>query len=323
MGQKKTISCILGADADLFHIANTVTGLCELEANGLIKLRLRRSSEIGEHAIVLDLGTRTAGIDLWDHSDRILPELQGCDFYFKRCVREENLNSEDRIRLFGLNYACRSWKATVSLLSLFGPTDVVRRRAAWKKFLLVPLVGEFERRPTEPASPTILFQARLWEPYDCPGDEQVNEERIGLLLALRAEFKDRVVGGLVPSILAQKHYRDLLTTLPPRQGKYVRRAREHLISIGFRGLFGSLGFKLAESLAASQCLIYESAASYLPPDVPLARYRNAHECISACDRYLSRPEDAKQLRSLAWEYYQSAVEPGAHMETLLHSIADA
>ncbi len=322
MKTKPSLSCTLGSDADLFHVANTVTGLCQLEEEGLIDLKLRISPDVGQHSMILELDGIAAGIDLSDHSDQMQPELASCDLYFKRCVRLEDLKSSSQIRAFGLNYSCRSRRATLRLLGLMGPSDVLRRAAVWKKFLSIPLVKEFERAPTEIATPTILFQARLWDAEDCAGDEQINEGRVGLLLALRNEFKERVVGGLVPTPYAQAHHPDLLTTLSSRQSQYVRWAREHLVSIGFRGLFGSLGFKLAEAFAASQCLISEPTIAFLPDDIPLTQYCNTEECIAACDFFLSHPVDAKQRRQSAWEYYQSAVEPRSHLKQLLTSIAD-
>jgi hypothetical protein len=250
------------------------------------------------------------------------PELSNCDLYFKRCVRPEDLKLSDRIRPFGLNYACRSTRATLRLLSLFGPMDAIRRRGAWKKFFLVPLVTEFEREPTRAASPTILFQARLWIPMECLGDERVNEDRVRLLRALRSEFKDRLAGGLVPTLYAKRHYPELLTDHPSRQSRYVRWAREHLISIGFRGLFGSLGFKIAEAFAASQCLVSEPTKAYLPADAPLAGYHNIEECIAICDHLLTHPGETDQMRKQAWEYYRTNVEPGAHIGRLLGEVIE-
>ncbi len=318
--RRPSVVCTLGSDADLFHVAKTVTGLCRLEAQGRVNLTLRHSSAIGQHAIVLEWDGTTAGIDLSDHSDRMMPKLSNCDLYFKRCVRPEDLKPGGRIRPFGLNYACRSTRATLRLLDVFGPIDAIRRRGAWKKFLCVPLFTEFERKPAQTASPTILFQARLWNPAECPGDENVNEERVRLLLALRSEFKERLVGGLVPTLYAKQHHAELLTDHPSRQSQYVRWAREHLISIGFRGLFGSLGFKIAEAFAASQCLVSEPTTAYLSADAPLAQYRNIEECIAICNGYFSHPGEANQLRNQAWEYYRTDVEPGAHMAKLLGSI---
>jgi len=318
--RRPSVVCTLGSDADLFHVANTITGLCQLEAQGRIDLSLRQSSAIGQYVIDLEWDGMKAGIDLSDHSYRMMPELSGCDLYFKRCVRPEDLKPGGRIRPFGLNYACRSTKATLRLLSLFGPLDMLRRRGIWKRFLCIPLFTEFERKPTQVASPTILFQARLWDPAECQGDETVNEERVSLLLALRSEFKERLAGGLVPTLHAKKHYGELLTDHPSRQSRYIRWAREHLISIGFRGLFGSLGFKIAEAFAASQCLVSKPTTAYLPEDAPLAQYHNIEECIAICNRLLSHPDEANELRNRAWEYYRAEVEPGAHMGKLLSSI---
>jgi hypothetical protein len=315
--RRQNVICILGSKVDLFHVVKAVTGLCGLEAQGRISLSLRHSPAIGQHAIVLEWDGITAGIDLSDHSDRMAPELTNCDLYFKRCVRPEDLKLGDRIRPFGLNYACRSTRATRRLLSLFGPMDVIRRRGAWKRLFFVPLVTDFERDPTLAASPTILFQARLWSPMECPGDERVNEERVKLLRALRSEFKDRLAGGLVPTLHAKRYFPELLTDHSSRQTRYIRWAREHLISIGFRGLFGSLGFKNAEAFAASQCLVSEPTTAYLPADAPIASYHNTEECIAVCDRFLTHPNEAGQQRKQAWVYYRTEVEPAAHMAKLL------
>ena len=318
--RKPSVVCTLSSNAELYHIAKTVTGLCRLESQDRIDLTLRQSPAIGEHAIVLEWDGKTAGIDLSDHSDRMMPELSHCDLYFKRCIRTEDVKLGGRLRPFGLNYSCRSTRATLRLLRLFGPINVIRRRSAWKTLLHVPLFTEYERKPAQAASSTILFQARIWDPVDCPGDEQVNEERVRLLLALRSEFKDRLAGGLAPTPYAMQHYPDLLTEHPSWPSRYVRWAREHLISIGFRGLFGSLGFKIAEAYAASQCLVFEPTKAYLSADAPLAMYRSTEECVKICAHFLSHPGEANELRNQAWEYYRNEVEPGAHMAKLLDSI---
>jgi len=312
-----SVVCTLSSRAELYHIAKTVTGLCQLESQDHINLTLRLSSSIGEHAIVLEWGGMKAGIDLSDHSDRLMPELSDCNPYFKRCIRAEDVKPDDQIRPFGLNYSCRSTRATLRLLSLFGSFNVIRRRSEWRRFFFIPLYTEYERKPAQNASPTILFQARLWDPVDCPGDEHVNEERVRLLLALRGEFKERLAGGLAPTPYAMQHYPELLTKHPSWPSHYVRWAREHLISIGFRGLFGSLGFKIAEAFAASQCLVFEPTTAYLSAEAPLAMYRSVEECIKTCDHFLSHPGDANELRNKAWEYYRTEVEPGAHMAKLL------
>jgi hypothetical protein len=74
-----------------------------LEAQGRIDLSLRQSSAIGQYVIDLEWDGMKAGIDLSDHSYRMMPELSGCDLYFKRCVRPEDLKPGGRIRPFGLN----------------------------------------------------------------------------------------------------------------------------------------------------------------------------------------------------------------------------
>jgi hypothetical protein len=122
----------------------------------------------------------------------------------------------------------------------------------------------------------------------------------------------------VPSPFARKAYPDLITDLPCRQPQFIRWAKKPLIGIYFRGLFGSIGFKMAEYLAASKCIVSE------PIDITLAYpldqisvYRSNDECIAACDRLLSDRSLAEYHRRQPWSYYETYVSPRTHMADLL------
>jgi hypothetical protein len=186
------------------------------------------------------------------------------------------------------------------------------------RYLVTPHWKSFEYRPEQPVDSTILFQTRVWEPHDAPGDEGINEQRVSLLRALRSEFGRRVVGGVVPTPFARQNFPDLVTDQPCRQPQYIAWARKSLIGIYSRGLFGSFGFKMAEYIASSKCIISEPIDNVLPAPLDhISIYRSNDECIAACDRLLSDASLAEFHRRQSWNYYEAHVSPRVHMADLL------
>ena len=139
-----------------------------------------------------------------------------------------------------------------------------------------------------------------------------------MLRALRREFGQRVMGGVVPTPFAQKLCPDLITDQPCRQPQYIKWAKRHLIGIYTRGLFGSIGFKMAEYLAASKCIISEPVDNLLSaPLDSMVVYKSNEDCLAACDRFLSDTSLAQLHRQQSWNYYENHVSPRAHMASLL------
>lgn len=264
------------------------------------------------------------GIELSDHADLWdVDLLKWCDVYAKR-----NLNEQDgppgphRIIPFGVNWACHS---RTSLLAVFKqvagtlPSLKKSRLRDIYRYLVTPHWKDFEHRPDQPVESAILYQTRVWEPEDTPGDEVVNEQRVELLRALKREFGDRVQGGIVPTPYALLHYKEFVTDGPSRQSQYIRWAKRPLIGIYSRGLFGSVAFKLAEFLAASKCIVSEPIPNQLgAPLDHLSIYRSVDECLSACEMLLSNRSVADSHREQSWSYYARYVQPRAHILDLMY-----
>jgi len=165
---------------------------------------------------------------------------------------------------------------------------------------------------------TILFQTRVWEPHDAPGDEVINEERIALLRALKREFGSRVIGGVVPTPFALKTCPEFITHQPCRQPQYIRWAKRPLIGIYSRGLYRSVAAKMAEYLAASKCIVSDPIDNQLSAPLDhISVYRSESECLEACDHLLSDASLAQFQRQQSWKYYEAHVAPRAHMASLL------
>ncbi len=319
-----------GDNLDLFHFGRTLAGLY---AQPGAAIRLRRVGWISNPlcaAIEVD-GLRLA-IELSDHSDWWDQGLlEWCDVYAKRNLNARHVSAlQQKIIPLGLNWACRSRRSMAAALTAIAPTlpraSKGRLREIYR-YLATPHWKAFEQDPRQPVDRTILFQTRVWEAREAPGEYGINDQRIGLLRALKKEFKHRVVGGVVPTPFAFSFCPDLVTNLPCRQPQYVRWAKKSLIGIYFRSLFDSLAFKMAEYLAASKCIVSEPILNQLPAPLDfVCTYHSADECLAACERILCDPSLAQAQRQQSWEYYLAQVRPDAHWADLLqrtrqHAIA--
>ena len=302
--------------------------------------------------------SRTVGFDMFDGCEISSPErLKLCDVYFKRSYFEEYINALDvldrkKILPYGLNFECssRNQKDILKRLILFhsandsffkSPAKFFRdfSRDLVRDLLLkhnIQLLGlkpistdEFLVGPGEPAETKILFQTRLWTPADCPriSEDQlreINDMRVDTLRSLKEQFGERFVGGLVPNDLARQNYPELCATRElTKRVNYIDVLKKCLICDTTTGLHDSIGFKVPEYLAASRCIVTEPLKYQLP--VPLTEgknylsFRTPEECVLACERLLSDPEFADQMRHENYKYYLNEVEPSELIYRCLES----
>lgn len=317
----RLIECFIGENADLFILGRTLAGLY---AQRDAKVRLRCVNWIKTpFSMALEIEELKIAIEVWDHPNRwddVL--LKWCDVYAKRNMNALHPGtSPEKVIPFGVNWACHSRRSALAALTAIAatlPRASKTRLLELYRYLATPHWKFYEHNPEQLVESTVLFQTRVWEPVDAPGDEAINEGRIGLLRALRQEFGKRVVGGVVPTPFALKLCPDLITDQPCRQPQFIRWAKKPLIGIYFRGLFGSIGFKMAEYLAASKCIVSEPIENELTSPLDhISVYRNNDDCLAACDRLFSDSSLAEFHRRQSWKYYQAHVAPPAHMAGLL------
>ncbi len=316
-----TIECWIGPNADLFHLSQTLAGLY---AQPRTRVQLRCADWITS-PVCAALGVEglKIAIELSDHADFWQePLLAWCDVYAKRSLSGSvPPEHESKVIPFGLNWACRSrWSAlrALAVASSARPPVSQARIKEFYRYLVTPHWKQFEYPPDQPTDDAILFQTRVWEPGEAPGDEAINDQRIALLHALRRAFGPRLVGGVVPTPFARKICPpEFITSQPSRQPQYIRWAKRPLIGIYTRGLFGSAAFKMAEYLAASKCIVGESIGGTVGVPPPVTLCSSIDEHLAACDRLLSDPSLARFQRQQSWQYYNAQVAPPAHLADVL------
>jgi hypothetical protein len=183
----------------------------------------------------------------------------------------------------------------------------------------LPRPEAYERAASDVIKPVIIFQTRVWEEQDAVAEAAggVNEGRLALVRALRSAFGERFRGGLVPTPYAVARYPDLVVRDQFRRSEYIAMSRQCLVGVYTRGLHYSNAFKLAEYLAASQCIVGERLRQQLPE--PLVEGKNflpfatIEECLAGCDRLLSAPGLAADMQAANHAYYRQEAEPAAHM----------
>ena len=328
----------------LYHAAKIFSGLDALRRSGLVSVQAKVEAESSGRVLLVDAidlernVRRRLGFELSDHSTFFCETgLTRCDVYFKRNFfppHAERLRPEQRSKIvpFGLNYACANqtsrawvlgrWSWAVAKTLRRSPREGAARLRQWlaELRLYAALRGSsaFERVPDAAVLPAVLFQTRVWPPEETAEHlDQINEERVALIRQLRKVLGARFHGGIVPTPFARQHYPDVLLPEGYRHGDYIDVMHRYLVGIATRGLHDSIAFKLPEYLAGSLCIVSEPLHNDLPQPLIAGQhylgFRSTDECIGQCERLLSHPAEAREMRRHNFDYYRRWVEPGAHL----------
>jgi hypothetical protein len=227
---------------------------------------------------------------------------------------------------FGLNYACRTWGSTHRLLRTAAVRLAMQGVSGFQRLrhhFSLALATDFEQLPTVPLQPAIAFHTRVWQEQEtsCEGVEEINEQRVVLIRALKEAFGPRFVGGLIPTFLALTRYPNEVSTHPSQRRRNAVMKKRNLIGVYSRGLHGSTAFKMPEYLAGSQCVVAQPPRNQLPRAMTSGKhyleFETPDECIAACQRLLDDDRLATLMRQANYTYYRSEVEPAAHVVRML------
>jgi hypothetical protein len=335
---------INSAHSVLYHCAKIFTGLDALVRRGLLRLQVKVDQESPTRVLFLDAlaldtnARRLLGFDLSDHSTFLCAAgLAQCDVYFKRNLyrpHTEGLLPEQRSKIvpFGLNYACAGrasrawvlgrWCCGVAKTLRRSPRDGVSRLRRWLgelwEYARLKDAAAFEQDPDAFLLPAVLFQTRVWPPEKTTENlDRINEERVALIRTLRKALGARFRGGIVPTPFARRHYPDVLLPDGYRHEGYIQVMQRYLVGITTRGLHDSIPFKLPEYLAASLCVVTEPLRNELPQPLVAGQhyleFRSHDECVAQCERLLSHPAEAREMRWHNFDYYRRWVAPGEHL----------
>ncbi len=342
------VKVYLDKNQNLYFASYFFTGLSELSSQGKIDVDFLFPSKhykfgtitlpwtvIIEVKNYIDNQVRVICIDFKDQSDIYAEEiLKECDIYFKRNYYHSDLasisnNLRQKIQPFGMMYSCLSFKALARFfpivarqdLSIFCdtlPDQRINNVYQNTRNLRLPFESHFINKPYTEVEPTILFQTRVWAPEESDDDfPEINERRVNTIRALKKVFKSQFIGGLFPSKFALEHYPDLVVNASFSRREYIAMRHRSLISISTRGLFNSIPFGVAESLAASNCIVSEPITRKLPVSLENGRhyleFHSLDECIELCNRLLKDNRLAHSLRATGHKYYQEEVKPSVRM----------
>jgi hypothetical protein len=318
-----------------------------------------------EHLLLADVtdGVRTRRIcfDMRDGPiiDRVA--LDEIDVYFKRTYSNTELeclsgNARAKVQPFGLNYACSTDSQLRSVAFakqlLFHETTRSEREAGRLRSIR-RLIGhpirwlggpaiemapssplryrEFEAAADTAAESSVIFLTRLWSTSGQSADaadrlRRLNDDRLGLIRALRTRLGDRFFGGVERSPVSEEQCPDCIVDHDTIKTTYVALMKRHLIGIATAGLHGSIGWKVPEYIAASRCIVSQplnvrscglvEGKHYLP-------FETADECASACERLLDDSTLAQTMRRHNEQYYRTELEPPVMMlKRLCSAMAD-
>lgn len=348
------IPCNLVLSGDSPHIRQVVTGFYELAASGVVDLHARglsrRGSEwlhprtlravIDGHRVIYDAN------DGWSVSPELAPYLASTEYYFKRAVDAQRLDAiPDAVQVMplGLNYLVTSrrnlWHSGLHPFNGRRLTKSIARQASMLTSKLGArdvrdmLISEFEAPSSPLATPRVLFMCRTW-PSDNPYDsaamradlEALNEMRAACIRAARAELGDRFYGGFAIDAFTQREYGDCL--LPDHRASdrhaFLARVRESAVCVATTGLNGSIGWKMAEYVAASRAIVSEPLCYQVPGDFAAGRnfleFTSSESFITSVERLLRNDSLRADMMRANLEYYRRWVRPDAQVLRTLERV---
>lgn len=350
----RSVTLHVARDHSIAHASYVYTGLLEMARSGVIDLHLAsaersrdRKTTPGVATVQVDIGASVGSstfaslcFDLTDSAtlfDSLA--LQRCDLYFKRSYSEERIAQlsaaeHTEVQPFGITFPCRPsdpwpvfqrlWASALRAVRRSGAADSLQAAAVARtmlQYMRLPALRALECAASAPKEPRILYQPRLWESNDVSGGlaADVNQQRVQIVAALARAFPRRFIGGLVPTPLAMREHRSLVSRLAPRD--YLRALRGSLIGIYTRGLHSSTAWKFGEYLASSTCVVGEPLEHELSAPVVEGQhylpFRSVDACVAACDHLLTHPTSCESMRAAAAAYYKRHGSPLIQIQAAL------
>jgi hypothetical protein len=324
-----------------------VAGYCELACRGLIELEFVREGLLSEGATRPRVGLqaliegRRVAYDVFDDGrdgmiDPALPDagLGEFDFYFKRSFDprpHSGLASRCAVLPLGLNYLVSPGRVRLrDRLPLFDARRVGKRLCRRDR-----KIAAFERQPHDENGSRVLFMTRAWDPAATPDERcradvvALNESRAQLIRVARKAFGGRFYGGLFVDDFSRRHYGDCLlpTIAAGSKANFLAEVRRSSVCVASTGLWGSIGWKMAEYLAASKAVVSESLHYALPGAFAAGRnyleFSTPDGLCQAVERLLSSAALRRELMHANWAYYHGWVRPDALVLRTIRAVVES
>lgn len=314
------------------------TAFLELAEAGFVDLSWDARSQVEDYTIVVEMERASDGekrrvcFDIHDRSYLFSKaELQASDVYFKRShfppdVEKLEPAARAKVAPFGPIFGPGSRSGMLSLLAgwlRYAAARPKRAKDTLKRlsdYLRLPQTRDFERKPDHDLPPKVLLQTRLWmesEVTGAPYAPEVNEERVGVVRALRKALGDRFVGGALPTPFSQKAFPDVVCHWDTRRSAYLKTMQSCLIGIYTRGLHDATAWKLGEYTAASMCIVASGLRdTFVEPFTDPRNYlgfETPEACVEHCVRLLENREESRAMARANHEYYLKHIRPAKQM----------
>lgn len=320
------------------HLMQIYTGFFELQKLGIVDLKIKRikhnSSSIPIINAVIDNKFKVVydtidGLTWVPGDDTVnlehFQKAYKADFYFKRSYdpRMQQYKPENcEVYPLGLNYNMHPDKNMLTYQQTL--KDKIKYLAKTNKFFKTNkpffYASDFEYYPIKPKNHRILFLTRLWSPEEAKSERSrkfrthINATRIKCIELCKKEFGDRFTGGLQMESYAKANFPALAmpTTLTNKAG-YLQTVKEHSICIATTGLHNSIGWKLAEYVAASRAIITEPLKFSLPghfsKDCNYLEFETPEQLLIQTGVLLSNPDRVMDMMRDNYYYYNNFVKP--------------
>jgi hypothetical protein len=321
------------------HLMQLYTGFFELKRQGVINLVIKYKANKGNVPIIAATINKKYKV-IYDTLDGIswivgdkaanlsyFQEHFDADFYFKRSyhpVLEQYKPKGCTVLPLGLNYNIQPYANMIS----FMPTVKDKIKYVMKSNKLLRSLfnkpfyytHDFEHKPTKASLDKVLFITRLWNPTDAKTEsariqrEQINEIRLKCIEACKKEFGQRFTGGIsMDSYSAAKYQSYALPEGLTKKGSYLNAVKEHSVCIATTGLHDSIGWKLAEYVAASRAIITEPLFYEVPGDFKEDKnylsFLTVDDLVHQASRLLGDKEKMINMMNANSDYYNRYVKP--------------
>ncbi|MHA4842631.1 hypothetical protein ACX0G7_00645 [Flavitalea antarctica] len=315
-------------------------GFFELERKGIIKLKLKLLKQ-NQHAyslinVLVNNKYRVIYDTLdgltWIHGDEqanlaYFKKTYEVDFYFKRSFNSllhEHRPKDCKVFPLGLNYNVQPKK---NLLLYSGSlknkvkyvlkTNKLLKQISAKRFYYEE---DFEFLPIKPKTNNILFLTRLWDPNEAKSERskefriRINKTRVECIERCRDTYGVDFTGGLYREKFALKNFPDLIMddALTNKSG-FLKAVKDHAICIATTGLHKSIGWKMAEYVAASRAIVSEPLNFDLPGqfsiDENYCQFDTADQLIEQIDKLRGSQSEMLKLMINNFHYYNNFVKP--------------
>lgn len=244
------------------------------------------------------------------------------DFVFKRNFKSDLIavNANSTIIPFGFNYPI-GLNVPIHFTSiknfLSNPYWTIRY---WRLLSGYFDYRTFECSPEIPKELNVLFQVRLWDPYDTKDSvkseqrNQMNLFRISCVRSLRKCFPSHAVAGVEDSEYARAICPDLIISKSKTsRTNYFNLIRESAIGVTSNGLHHSTGWKIGEYIAASRAIVCERPYFLFPPHFLEGQnylgFSTPEELEIQVDTLLSQPSYLSSMMKENQYYYQEYQRP--------------